>query len=522
MARFPYHAMDMKALQFNDIESTRLLVGLEIHVELATRSKMFTRAANPANPEFHDADPNTLVDPVVAALPGTLPVMNRRAVEMSAMVGLALGCSISSHSKWDRKNYYYPDLPKGYQVSQYDLPLCYEGAIDIDSVSPTSEGTRRIGITRAHLEEDTGKLGHELPGGGRYSGSLVDLNRAGTPLLEIVTEPDFDCADDVVTFARELRSLCRYLGVTEGVMQRGHMRFEPNINVIITTKDGREFRTPVVEIKNLNSFRAVQSAIEHENVRQVEEFLSTGREMGAGMKSTRGWDDQKLVTVLQREKEDAHDYRYFPEPDLIPVEIDEAWLKTIAEEVPELPIARRTRYMSELGLAEKDARALVDERAYCHFFEDALTGLGGDSPTADQARDIAKVMLNQLAKRANEQGVQLHATGVSPLAVVGIVKMRMTGEIGPQAVDTLLGLAAEGREDIAELANEHGLVMVRDEGAIEEWIEDAIKAQPQAAEDVAAGKDAAIGRLVGHVMKASKGQADAKDVSARLFARLRN
>ena len=514
---------DMAPLQFNDIASTRLLVGLEIHVELATRSKMFTRAANPANPEFHDADPNTLVDALVAALPGTLPVMNRRAVEMSAMVGLALNCSIAEHSKWDRKNYYYPDLPKGYQISQYDLPLCYEGEFDIPSVSPTSDGTRRIGITRAHLEEDTGKLGHELPGGGRYSGSLVDLNRAGTPLLEIVTEPDFDCAEDVVTFARELRSLCRFLGVTEGIMQRGHMRFEPNINVVITTHDGREFRTPVVEIKNLNSFRAVQAAIEHEQVRQVEEFLDTGREMGAGMKRTRGWDDQKLITVLQREKEDAHDYRYFPEPDLVPVEIDPAWLQAIAAEVPELPIDRRARYVRDLGISDKDARAILEERGDCELFEaatESLSGNGVERATAGQ--EVAKVMLNQLAKRANEQGVNLFEAGVSAPGLADIVRLRVQGDVGPQAIEPLLELAAGSDQDIAALAEANGLLVVRDEGAMDGWIEEAIAAHPQAAEDVAAGKDAAIGRLLGHVMKLSQGQADAKEVRSRFLTRLRS
>ncbi|MCH2160449.1 MAG: Asp-tRNA(Asn)/Glu-tRNA(Gln) amidotransferase subunit GatB [Phycisphaerales bacterium] len=513
----------MGSLQFNDIASTRLLVGLEIHVELATRSKMFTRAANPANPEFHEADPNTLVDAVVAALPGTLPVMNRRAVEMSVMVGLALNCSIAEHSKWDRKNYYYPDLPKGYQVSQYDLPLCHGGEIEIPSASPTSNGTRRIGITRAHLEEDTGKLGHELPGGGRYSGSLVDLNRAGTPLLEIVTEPDFDCADDVVTFARELRSLCRFLGVTEGIMQRGHMRFEPNINVVITSSDGREFRTPVVEIKNLNSFRAVHAAIEHEQVRQVEEYLETGREMGPGMKQTRGWDDQKLVTVLQREKEDAHDYRYFPEPDLVPVEIDSSWLDAITAEVPELPISRRARYMNDLGISENDARAILEERGDCEFFEEATGVLSSASEHAKTAgQEVAKVMLNQLAKRANELGVHLSQAGVSPAGLAEIVRLRATGDIGPQAVEPLLELVSGSDEDIAALAEANGLLVVRDEGAMEGWIDDAIAAHPQAAEDVSAGKDAAIGRLLGHVMKLSQGQADAKEVRSRFLAKLRN
>jgi len=510
----------------DDIAATRLIVGLEIHVELATRSKMFTRAANPACPEFEDAAPNTLVDPLVAALPGTLPVMNRRAVEMSAMVGLALGCSIAEHAKWDRKNYAYPDLPKGYQISQYDLPLCFDGAIDIPSIHPDLEGgVRRIGITRAHLAEDTGKLGHELPGGVAYSGSLVDLNRAGTPLLEIVTEPDFDCAEDVVTFARELRSICRFLGVTQGVMQKGHMRFEPNINLVIDTRDGREFRTPVVEIKNLNSFRAVEGAIRHEETRQLDEFLETGRTMGRGMKSTRGWDDQRLVTVLQREKEDAHDYRYFPEPDLLPVEMDEAWQARIRSSIPELPMSRRARYESDYGLPAKDSHALVDDRDLCLWYERAVEMqlLAPDPPSErDAGHDAAKLILNQMAKRANEAGVQPHELGVTPEQVAELLALRRAGSVPPQAVDRLLELAAESPESMASLAEENDLLVVRDEGAMEAWIDEAIAAQPQAADDVRNGKDAAIGRLVGAVMKASGGQADAREVRERLFARLRD
>lgn len=509
-----------------DIARTRLIVGLEIHVELSTRSKMYTRAANPACPEFEDAPPNTLVDPLVAALPGTLPVMNRRAVEMSAMVGMALGCSIADHAKWDRKNYSYPDLPKGYQISQYDLPLCFDGAVDIASDDPDigGAGTKRIGIIRAHLEEDTGKLSHELPGGGAYAGSLVDLNRAGTPLLEIVTEPDFDRAEDVLVFARELRSICRFLGVTEGVMQKGHMRFEPNINLVIDTHDGREFRTPIVEIKNLNSFRAVEGAIHHEETRQLDEFLKTGRVMGMGMKQTRGWDDQKLVTVLQREKEDAHDYRYFPDPDLVPVEMDEAWKDRIRRSIPELPIARRGRYGHDYGLPPTDAAALVDDRSLCLWFERVVeVQLGaGDPPSPhDAGHEAAKLILNQLAKRANEIGVGPHEIGLVPEQVGELLALRRSGTVPPQAVDRLLELATESSDSILDLAEANGLVVVRDEGAMEAWLDEAIAAQAQAADDVRNGKDAAIGRLVGAVMKASGGQADAKEVRDRLFARLR-
>ena len=306
---------------------------MEIHVELATNSKMFTSAPNGAIPERYDAEPNTLVNPLVMALPGSLPVINKSAVAMSMRVGLALNCTISSFTKWDRKNYYYPDLPKGYQISQFDKPLCLEGVIEIE----VGGEIKPIRITRAHLEEDTGKLGHELPGGGHYDGSLVDLNRAGTPLLEIVSEPDMTTADEAVAYGKEIRSICRFLGVTEGILQRGHMRFEPNINVVITTEDGVEHPTPIVEVKNLNSFKALHGAIEHEAVRQIEAWKEDGLEMGPNAKSTRGWDDQNLVTVMQREKEDAHDYRFFPDPDLVPLTISQDWIDEVNESIPELP-----------------------------------------------------------------------------------------------------------------------------------------------------------------------------------------
>jgi aspartyl-tRNA(Asn)/glutamyl-tRNA(Gln) amidotransferase subunit B len=509
----------MTAVHHNaTIARTQLKIGLEIHVELATRTKMFTRVPNAAHPDHFDAEPNSLVDPIVAALPGVLPVMNRRAVEMSIMVGLALHCTIARYSKWDRKNYYYPDLPKGYQISQYDLPLCGDGAIDI----PTANGTKRIGIIRAHLEEDTGKLGHELPGGHAYAGSLVDLNRAGTPLLEIVTAPDFDSADDVVTFARELRNICRFLGVTEGIMQKGHMRFEPNVNVIIETADGHQVATPIVEVKNLNSFKAVKGAIEFEATRQVEEWKKTGKVMGRGAKSTRGWDDVQMVTVLQREKEDAHDYRYFPDPDLVPVVVDESWLSAIRAELPELPIQRKHRYMESYGLPPKDAQSLVEERDVSFLLDDAtrlavLAGGFAGEPAAGYA--IGKLLLNNVTKRANElgKGVQELGLGAAQLAELATIKEK--GEIAAQQVDPLLVALTEHTDRSVgprALAESLGLIQVKDEGQLDAWCAAAIEAQPQAAADLAAGKEAAIGRLVGHVMKLSGGKVDAKSVQQKL------
>jgi aspartyl-tRNA(Asn)/glutamyl-tRNA(Gln) amidotransferase subunit B len=509
----PYHPA-MPDASTAAVRSVRLKVGLEIHVELATRSKMFTRAGSPGNPEFYDREPNSLVTPTVAALPGTLPVMNRRAVEMSMMVGMALGCSIARRSKWDRKNYYYPDLPKGYQISQYDLPLCHDGAFDLPVAGG---GTKRIGIIRAHLEEDTGKLGHELPGGFHYEGSLVDLNRAGTPLLEIVTAPDFDSAADVVAFAQELRSVCRFLGVTEGIMQKGHMRFEPNINVIIELEDGTVVKTPVVEVKNLNSFKAVKGAIEYEATAQVDRWREDGKVMGPNAKSTRGWDDVKCVTVLQREKEDAHDYRYFPDPDLVPVVVDDAWRERVRAEIPELPLARRARYVGTYGLEEKDAAALVEDRDPCMFFEACVAELGG---TAKAGYAAGKFLLNQLAKRANELGCGLHAAGLTAKQVAGIVSLRESGALGAQNVDALVAAIAGTADDAKAAAEKAGLLVVRDDAALDGWIDQAIAANEQAAADVRAGKMAAIGRIVGSVMKLAGGKVDAKTVNERIVSRL--
>ncbi len=290
--------------------SVRTLVGLEIHVQLATDSKMFTAAKN-----GFGGEPNTQVDPMVMGLPGTLPVMNKKAVEYSIMTGIALGCEIAPRCKWDRKSYYYPDLPKNYQISQYDQPLCGEGTYDL--LLPDGS-TKTIRIRRAHLEEDAGKLMHDAPGGYAIDYSIVDLNRAGTPLLEIVTEPDFDTPETVGAFARDLQRLVQYLGVSDGQMQMGQMRFEPNINVHITDEAGTVHKTAITEVKNLNSFSVVEKSVAYEVKRQVAEWEATG---DLGKKATYGWDDAKQQTVLQREKEEAHDYRYFPDPDLMPVEV---------------------------------------------------------------------------------------------------------------------------------------------------------------------------------------------------------
>jgi len=507
------------------ITTVRLIVGLEAHIELATRSKMFSRAPNPAHRDYENAPPNTLIDPETLALPGSLPTLNKRAIDMALMVGLALDCSIAPLTKWDRKGYFYPDLPKNYQISQYDLPLCSGGAAFVTDPDAGPGALRRIGILRAHLEEDAGKLLHQAPGGEPINHSIIDLNRAGTPLLEVVTAPDFTSADQVVAFAQMLRVLCRFLAVTEGDMQRGHIRFEPNINTICSLDSGLEVRTPIVEVKNLNSFRSLRGAVEHELLRQPRQFLIDGLVMAPGAKSTRGWDDQRGLTFPQREKEDAHDYRYFPDPDLPPVHITDEWRDSIRAALPELPHARAQRYQRDFSLAPREAAALTEDRDTCLFFEACLLALASDSPLEHRkvGRLAATLILQSAFKRANELGLPPDQLGISPERIAGIVRLRHAGLISPAAADELFALLRSSSESAEACAARMGLLQTTDSAALEDWCDAALAdpANAKALADLRAGKSAAIGRLVGDVVKRSAGKADAKAARDLLAARLR-
>lgn len=484
---------------------TQLVVGLEIHVELATRSKMFTRAPNVAHPDHYDAEPNTLTDPVVLGMPGTLPVINKRAIDMAMLVGLALNCKIARFTKWDRKSYYYPDLPKNYQISQYDLPLCSEGELEAPIRDDPAAPLETVRIIRAHLEEDAGKLLHEAPGGLPIDHSIVDLNRAGTPLLEIVTYPDLHTPEQVVAFAQTLRNICRHLGVTEGIMQKGHIRFEPNINVIIHDR-GQEYRTPIVEIKNLNSFKALHGAVEYEFRRQVQEWLDTGRVMAERAKSTRGWDDNNAVTTHQRHKEDADEYRYFPDPDLVPLIISDQWLDSVRAQLPELPLQREQRYESELGLDPKHARAIIDAPAVCTFFEQIVeTGL---TPTR-----AATILMNNLAKRANEHARRIDQLGITPAQIQAIEQMRQQNTISSNGADELFGLCCESEHyqaDVGKLAEARGLIQVSDRDTLQVMVDQIVNdpKNAKAIRDIKNGKERAMGALMGQMMKLTKGQAN--------------
>jgi aspartyl-tRNA(Asn)/glutamyl-tRNA(Gln) amidotransferase subunit B len=492
----------------------KVLIGMEIHVQLGTKSKMFTGVANGAHPDHFNAAPNTIVDPVILGLPGVLPVINKRAVEMAMMVGLALNCQIAEFTKWDRKSYYYPDLPKNYQISQYDLPLCGEGQIEL----PLADGSyKTIRIRRAHLEEDAGKLLHE----GHSDYSQVDLNRAGTPLLEIVTEPDLTSPEEARLFGEELRRICRYLGVTEGIMQQGHMRFEPNINLHITA-DGKLWKTPISELKNLNSFRAVERSTAYEIQRQLTEWHANGGptqppSSGRVPKYTLGWDDDKGVTKVQRSKEEAEDYRYFPDPDLVPLTVSAEWRDRVKQSVVELPIGRRKRYEKDYGLTPKESMVLVEERANAELFEAALAA--GAAP-----RRVTNLLLGIASKTANERGVLLPDLGIPAKTYAALAKLADDGTISATAAVTLFEeLLTSPTADPKAIAEAKGLVQVRDVGATEKWVDDALAANPKAVDDAKNNpkkKQASMGFLRGAVMKLSQGKADPKLVGELLEKKL--
>jgi len=478
--------------------SYKVIVGLEIHVQLCTKTKMFCSCALGFGEQA-----NSRVCPVCLGMPGSLPVMNGQAVEYSMLAAMALNCEVAPYTKWDRKSYYYPDLPKNYQISQYDLPLGSNGYIEI----PLSDGqTKRIRIIRAHLEEDAGKNLHTA---GNYS--QVDLNRAGTPLLEIVTEPDMNSAEEVRALAVELQRIMRYLGVSEGDMQKGHMRFEPNINLVITRPDG-EFKTPIVEVKNLNSFRALERSVAYEIERQLDEFLETGRTLQMGNKSTRGWNDDDQVTVLQREKEEAHDYRYFPDPDLVPVTTTAESLEKIRTQLCELPLARQGRYVSEFGLSDYDAGVLTAERATADFFE-ASVAAGAD------AKRVCNLLTQVGLKMANERSSDLLSLGIEPAGVAELAKMVDAGTVSATAASTILQAMVETGKRPDVLADELNLVQKSDAGELEGVVDAVLADNPQIVEQIKSGdkkSKKAMGFILGQVMQRTQGQANPKVVSGIL------
>lgn len=475
------------------------IIGLEVHAELDTRSKMFCSCQVV---DATQAEPNTAVCPVCSGMPGVLPVINRRAVEYALRVALALECEIPKISIFARKNYFYPDLPKGYQISQYEQPLAYNGRLAII----TSSGERSIRIRRVHLEEDTGKLTHVSEGGARYS--LVDLNRAGVPLLEIVTEPDLRSAEEVRAYAMALRSLLRYLGVNSGDMQKGVMRIEPNISVRPLGEE--EFGTRT-EVKNLNSFRALERSVDFEVQRQIG-LLERDQPV---VQETRGWDENLGKTFTQRVKEEAEDYRYFPEPDLPPLVIDETKLGEIRAALPELPRAKFHRFQSQYGLNAYDAGVLTDERAVADYFEQTLSVVPEATPKV-----VANWITGDLFALLNQAGVNIDEANLGPQALGDLIRLVVQGEVNQNTAKTILWEMFTSGKPAEAIVSERGLRQISDQGIVSEMVEQVLKSNPEQVAKYLGGKESVARWFFGQVMRATKGQANPQLVQKELERQL--
>lgn len=476
------------------------IIGMEVHIELNTKSKMFCGC----RAEFFGVDPNTNVCPICLGMPGTLPVINKKAVEYTIMTGLALNCEIQPHNVFARKNYFYPDLPKGYQISQYELPLCLNGYIDIDSDDDNT--TKRIRIRRAHLEEDTGKLVHV------NEHSLVDLNRAGVPLLEIVTEADIHSADEAYAYVAKLRQLVRYLGVSTGDMEKGAMRCEVNLSL---KEVGTDAWGTKVEIKNLNSFRSVRNAIAYEVERQIE-VLAEG---GTIEQVTMGWDESRGVTVLQRVKEGDTGYRYFPEPDLPPLDLDPAWIAEINASLPELPDAKIARYINEFGLTSEEARILAEDRAIAEYYEDivaAANETGGVTPKL-----ISNWVSGELFRLLSENSQEITDIKIKPEHLVALIELVNAQTINQPAAKRAFGVMFETGRPPGEIVEELDLRQISDEGQLIVIAKQVIADNPDPAEKFKSGKESIIKFLVGQVMRETRGKANPQSAEQVLRELLR-
>ena len=470
-----------------------VVVGVEVHAQLRTASKMFCGCAT-----VFGESPNSQTCPVCLGLPGSLPVINRAAVDMAVRAGLALNCAIGMGNRFARKNYFYPDLPKGYQISQYESPICEHGWISIAA----GGGKKRVRIRRAHLEEDAGKNVHETGA----SGSVVDLNRAGTPLLEIVTEPDMRSVDEVVAYLKSLREILMYLEVCDGNMEEGSFRCEPNLSL---RPMGQEAFGTKVELKNINSFKYVKDAMEYEIKRQTK-ILSEG---GKVRQETRLWNIDRGETAVMRSKEEAHDYRYFPDPDLVPLTLDPEWIETCRAGLPELPADRAGRFASEYGLPEYDAGVLTASKGLADYYESCVD-------LFNQPKTVSNWVMGELTRELNNSGMDVSASPVPPERLVsllqlvdkGTVSLKVAREIFPELYAS--GKAAE------QIIQEKGLTQVSDEGALEKIIDAVLAKSPAQVAQFKEGKQQVLGFLVGQVMKASGGKANPGKVNELLKKKL--
>ncbi len=479
-------------------EAWEAVIGLEVHAELMTSSKVFCACS-----ASFGASPNTNICPVCTGMPGVLPVLNRRVVEWAVLAGLAANCEIARVSRWARKNYFYPDLPKGYQISQYELPICRGGWIEVR----LGERTKRVGLTRIHMEEDTGKNIHE-PG---QSFSLVDFNRCGVPLLEIVSEPEISSPEEAGAYLRSLRSLLQYLEICDGNMEEGSLRCDANVSV---RRKGERRLGVKTEIKNMNSFKAVERALAYEIERQIEAALSGGEIV----QETRLWDPEREETRSMRTKEFAHDYRYFPEPDLPPISVDDALVERMRSQLPELPEPRRARFIEQYGLPPYDAEVLTARRDLADYFEAAVAKHGNPKAISNW---VMGDILRLVRERRLDESLRIRAWPVAPEALAELVGMidegRISGKIAKVVFEEMVSAGGMPRE----IVEAKGLAQVSDENALERVVEEVLASHQAQVEQYRAGREQVLGFLVGQVMKMTRGQANPKMVNEILRRRLR-
>lgn len=477
-----------------------VVIGLEIHVQIKTQSKMFTRVAT-----GFGEDPNTLVDPVVMGLPGTLPVMNKKAIDQIIRAGLMLGCDVAPVCKWDRKNYFYPDNPKNYQISQYDRPICVGGKVEVElpGAARNIMGEHRfVELTRIHLEEDVGKLNHF------EKESLVDYNRAGTPLMEIVTEPVMHSSEEAFAFLTALKQIMIYAGISDCDMEKGQLRCDANIS--IRPKGQKELGVKV-ELKNLNSFSGVRNGIDYEVKRQIR----AAERNEPIVQETRRWSAETSVTSPMRSKEMAHDYRYFPDPDLMPVEVTEEWLDSIRATLPEAPFEKQRRYFEEYELPYTITSVLVPDRPLCDFFEEAVQ-------VHPRPQPIANWIANDLLRELSSTGQSLKESKVRPRHIAGLVKLVEEGAISSNiAKEVFIAMFQTGKEP-ESIVEEKGLKQSTDTGELEKFCDEAIANNPKSVEDFLGGKENAVNFLKGQVMKASRGKANPQIVDKILREKMKH